>query len=200
MIALCLAAKEEAFQESIKLKNQFRNLDEDEVEFLDSVLESTRAKEEAVKKETSEQLELFRRQQEEADRGLLDEPKDTGDISGSPTEQSNDTQWTINARKRKRLKDEKILKGPKLLKVSSTGKESQMKPDDSTRDMPIDRESEIRTIRVSRDAPNLQENQAKDNTTPKRPRETSSESKSEAVSSSRSLPALGLADYSSEDD
>ncbi|KAJ9627621.1 hypothetical protein H2203_002833 [Taxawa tesnikishii (nom. ined.)] len=61
------AAKQEAFEESIRLKNQFRSLDDDEVEFLDSVLESTRAKENAVKKETAEQLGLFRKQQEEVE-------------------------------------------------------------------------------------------------------------------------------------
>ena len=62
------AAKQEAFEESIRSRNQFRSLDEDEVDFLDSVLESTRAKEAEVKKQTTEQLEAFRRQQEEAEK------------------------------------------------------------------------------------------------------------------------------------
>lgn len=65
-------AKQEAFEEKMKLKNQFRALDEDEVEFLDSIMESTRAQEAAVKKETAEQLELFRRQREEAEKALLE--------------------------------------------------------------------------------------------------------------------------------
>lgn len=119
---LLIAAKQEAFEESIKLKNQFRNLDEDEVEFLDSVLESTRAKEEAVKKETTEQLDIFRRQQEEADKALLEESggveeKDTSRKAGSPT--AGESPWALNARKRKRVKDEG-LKGVKLRKSSST--------------------------------------------------------------------------------
>ena len=50
------------------MQNQFRSLDEDEVEFLDSVLESTRTKEAEVKKQTKEQLEVFRAHQEEAER------------------------------------------------------------------------------------------------------------------------------------
>ena len=118
-----LAAKEEAFQESIKLKNQFRNLDEDEVEFLDSVLESTRKKEEEVRKETSEQLDLFRRQQEEKDKELLEGGGEVDGKAGSPTVGESQSPWAVNARKRKRVKenDRAGLKGLKLRNSSSTG-------------------------------------------------------------------------------
>ena len=118
-----LAAKEEAFQESIKLKNQFRNLDEDEVEFLDSVLESTRKKEEEVKKETSEQLGLFRRQQEEKDKELLEGGEEADGKAGSPTAGESQSTWAVNARKRKRAKENERagLKGLKLRKSLSTG-------------------------------------------------------------------------------
>jgi len=115
-------AKQEAFEESIRLKNQFRNLDEDEVEFLDSVLESTRAKEEAVKRETKEQLDVFRRQQEEADKALLIETGNNTEsgsaIAASPPSEGG--QWALNARKRKRAKEKEVLKGVKLRKSSST--------------------------------------------------------------------------------
>ncbi len=118
-----VAAKQEAFEESIKLKNQFRNLDEDEIEFLDSVLESTRAKEEAVKRETTEQLDIFRRQQEEADKVILAEGGGTEGGTGetkaaSPTAEGS--AWAVNARKRKRAKEKEGLKGVKLRKSSST--------------------------------------------------------------------------------
>lgn len=132
-----LAAKEEAFQESIKLKNQFRNLDEDEVEFLDSVLESTRKKEEEVKKETSEQLDLFRRQQEEKDRELLEGGEEVEGKAGSPTAGESQSQWAVNARKRKRTKenDRAGLKGLKLRKSSSAseapvGLSTSLSPDE----------------------------------------------------------------------
>lgn len=120
---LPVAAKQEAFEESIKLKNQFRNLDEDEIEFLDSVLESTRAKEEAVRKETTEQLDLFRRQQEEVDKTILEEGGATeegtgGGKAGNPT--AEETTWAVNAKKRKRAKEKEGLKGVKLRKSSST--------------------------------------------------------------------------------
>lgn len=58
------AAKQAAFEEAHKLKNQFRPLDEDEVDFLDSVLASTRAEEERVKKETQSGLDKFREEQQ----------------------------------------------------------------------------------------------------------------------------------------
>ena len=122
MLSFHLAAKQEALEESIKLKNQFRNLDEDEIEFLDSVLESTRAKEEAVKRETTEQLDLFRRQQEEADKALLEagggKEEDEGGKAGSPT--AGESQWAVNARKRKRAKEKEGLKGLKIRRSSTS--------------------------------------------------------------------------------
>lgn len=117
------------------MKNQFRNLDEDEIEFLDSVLESTRAKEEAVKKETTEQLDVFRRQQEEVDKALLSEAAGTNDASPLGLA-SSDSQWAINARKRKRVKEKEGLKGVKLRKMSSTS-ETPAKPVEPDRAPPI---------------------------------------------------------------
>lgn len=110
-------AKQEAFEESIRLKNQFRNLDEDEIEFLDSVLESTRAKEEAVRKETSEQLDIFRRQQEEADKAIMSEAVGVEDTSPVGAIPPGEFQWAINARKRKRAKGREALLGAKVRKT-----------------------------------------------------------------------------------
>ncbi|KAJ5951167.1 uncharacterized protein N7479_009580 [Penicillium vulpinum] len=106
-------AKQEAFEEKSRLRNQFRSLDEDEVEFLDSVLESTRAQEAAVKKETAEQLEAFRRQREEAQKALLE--------STSPDMvpvQKED--WAALARKRRRDKQRDSLIPGKKRKASTT--------------------------------------------------------------------------------
>ncbi|KAI5303759.1 hypothetical protein KEM56_007216 [Ascosphaera pollenicola] len=109
------AAKQEAFQESIRLKNQFRTLDEDEIEFLDSVLESTRAQEAAVTKETMEQLELFHRQREEAAKAEAANANPQELIS--PEEQN----WTTVHRKRRR-KEKEPLPGAKLRKRSTDQK------------------------------------------------------------------------------
>ncbi|KAL4976744.1 N-terminal domain of NEFA-interacting nuclear protein NIP30-domain-containing protein [Aspergillus desertorum] len=91
-------AKQEAFEEKIKLKNQFRALDEDEVEFLDSILESTRAQEATVKKETAEQLEQFRRQREEAEKAHLENTS----TNIPPAAEAED--WKIGSRRRRREK------------------------------------------------------------------------------------------------
>ncbi|KAF9885956.1 hypothetical protein FE257_012131 [Aspergillus nanangensis] len=96
-------AKQDAFEEKVKLKNQFRSLDEDEIDFLDSIMESTRAQEAAVKKETAEQLELFRRQREEAEKTLLEE----GSTDVAPAAEGED--WKIPARKRRRDKNKDLL-------------------------------------------------------------------------------------------
>ncbi|KAI8215981.1 hypothetical protein K4K54_000378 [Colletotrichum sp. SAR 10_86] len=57
------AAKQAAFEEANKIKNQFRPLDDDEIEFLDEVREAKRAEEERVRRETEEGLAAFRRAQ-----------------------------------------------------------------------------------------------------------------------------------------
>ncbi|WEW61595.1 hypothetical protein PRK78_007086 [Emydomyces testavorans] len=120
------AAKQEAFEESIRLKNQFRTLDEDEVEFLDSLLESTRAKEAAVKKETMEQLEMFHRQREEAEKKAFLEGNDPNQPgAGSPTEEE---QWGASGRKRRRTKESDVLPKVKLRKSSSTNDRSEKSP------------------------------------------------------------------------
>ncbi|CAI7618297.1 unnamed protein product [Penicillium viridicatum] len=106
-------AKQEAFEEKSRLKNQFRSLDEDEVDFLDSVLESTRAKEAAVKRETAEQLEAFHRQREEAQKALLE--------STSPeVAPVKADQWTALARKRRNDKHRNALISGKKRKASAT--------------------------------------------------------------------------------
>ncbi|EGP92223.1 uncharacterized protein MYCGRDRAFT_28186, partial [Zymoseptoria tritici IPO323] len=107
------AAKQDAFEESIKLRNQFQALDEDDVEFLDSVLESTRKQEAAVRKQTREELEAFKRQQQEAEQAakvmdVLPEP---------PVETSS---WTVSRKRKKGRED--VLGGVKLRKASSGAK------------------------------------------------------------------------------
>lgn len=112
------AAKQEAFEEANRLKNQFRALDEDEVEFLDSVLESTRAEEERVRKETAEGLALFRKQQDEADKKARDGSEGSPTTEGLPA--GEEESWTVGGRKRKRAKGKESLMGMKIRRASST--------------------------------------------------------------------------------
>jgi hypothetical protein len=117
---LVTAAKQDAFEEANRLKNQFRALDQDEVEFLDSVLESTRAEEARVKRETAEGLALFRQRQDDADRKArigVEQATDMPDESSVATEES----WVTGGRKRKRMRDKDGLKGVKAHRSSTSG-------------------------------------------------------------------------------
>ncbi|KAJ5698481.1 hypothetical protein N7462_000486 [Penicillium macrosclerotiorum] len=120
-------AKQEQFEEKMRLKNQFRSLDDDEIEFLDSVLESTRAQEATLKKDTADQLEAFRKHREEAEKALL------GPTSSEVTP-AEDEEWTIPARKRRRDKGKDSLLSGKKRKPSlaqSSEKPSVAKEDEA---------------------------------------------------------------------
>ena len=105
-----LAAKQEAFEESMKLKNQFRTLDDEEVEFLDSIMEIERTKEAAVRKENAKGLEAFRKQREAAERAEAEEQRTSGQQGGD--------EW-IAKKKRKREKASEALSGLKVRRTSS---------------------------------------------------------------------------------
>ena len=113
-----IAAKQEAFEEANRLKNQFRGVDEDEAEWLDSVLESTRAEEDRVKKETAEGLALFRQQQEEADKKARTGSDAAATVEGSPV--AEEESWVAGGRKRKRTKEKEGLKGVKIRRASTS--------------------------------------------------------------------------------
>ena len=132
-------------------------MDEDEVEFLDSVLESTRRKEEEVKKETDDQLDIFRRQQEEKDKELLEGAEEVEGKAGSPTAGESQSTWALNARKRKRAKDSDKagLKGLKLRKSSSTGEVPVGLRASSTTDEPASTPTTISSYGKSVEAHNI---------------------------------------------
>ncbi|GJC92687.1 nefa-interacting nuclear protein [Colletotrichum higginsianum] len=76
------AAKQAAFEEANKIKNQFRALDDDEIDFLDEVRAAKRAEEERVRRETEEGLAAFRR----AQGGGVNLKRPGGGMSGTGTE------------------------------------------------------------------------------------------------------------------
>lgn len=90
-------------------------MDEDEVEFLDTVLESTRAREAAVQRETAEELEHFRKQQEKVEKVVGDE--------GKP--EVEEEQWASKGKKRKKSHAKESLIGIKLRKTSSAAEDSK---------------------------------------------------------------------------
>lgn len=181
-------------------------MDEDEIDFLDSVLESTRQKEEAVKKETTEQLDLFRRQQEEADKVLLDEGGATQAADGGQVPDAGESQWAVNARKRKRVKDKEVLKGVKLRKSSTNetpstpgkglheaekGTTTQVKPTPTQQTASTSSKDQKEVLRSPGEAISAQaaENQAK-----------ASAAKQQDSPKPAALPGLGLAAYSSDEE
>lgn len=104
------AAKQAAFEEANKIKNQFRPLDDDEVEFLEGVAERKKAEEERLRRETEEGLKGFRELQSKISSGEA-AAGDEGTVAGGG--------WSVG-RKRKRRKDEPeaLIKG--LKRRSST--------------------------------------------------------------------------------
>lgn len=105
------AAKQAAFEEKTALRNQFRPLDDDEIEFLDDVRQSKRAEEERLRRETEEGLKAFR----EAQKGGGTE------ASGEAGEGEEIVEDWGAGRKRKRR--ERDVKGVKRRVSSSAAEE-----------------------------------------------------------------------------
>ncbi|KAG9187019.1 hypothetical protein G6011_10127 [Alternaria panax] len=106
--------KQAEFEEKARYKLHVA-LDDEEADYLDSVMEKKRQEEANVKKETFEQLDLFRRQREEAERkarGLEEE-------STEAPKEEDVGQWAAVGRKRKKGTEAGLLKGVKLRKASS---------------------------------------------------------------------------------
>ncbi|EOA81817.1 hypothetical protein ACJQWK_04999 [Exserohilum turcicum] len=116
--------KQAEFEEKARYKLHVA-LDDDEADYLDSVLDKKRQHEAAVRKEKSEQLHLFRRQRDEAERqarGLQD------DDEPETAQEHGAGQWAAAGRKRKKAPDARLLKGVKLRKTSPTPDEQKPVP------------------------------------------------------------------------
>jgi len=140
------AAKQAAFEEANAIKNQFRPLDDDEIDFLDGVRQSARAEEDRVRRETEDGVDLFRAEQ--AGRGRAE--RRVSDVAGggdSDDEVEGQDEWTALAgggRKRKRRENHRvsgsIIKGVKRSHsdgtsdnaAGATDKKLAEEPDEST--------------------------------------------------------------------
>ena len=159
---------------SIKLKNQFRTLHEDEVDFLDQVLESTRARDASVQKETLEQLENFRMQRENAEKAARQsEGEDGDDVRWAPT--------TGGGRKRKKGKDKATVPGIKYRKSSSTRDEISYEKQESFKEaVKSDLRGDKESKQVKLEGPRVGQGEGRE-------------------LGSTSTPSLGLAAYSDEE-
>lgn len=165
-------------------------MNEDEVEFLDSVLESTRAKEAAVKKQTAEDLDAFRRQQEEAERAA----KTTGD---TPTDTADTTNWAVSRKRKKGRED--ILGGVKLRKASS----GEKAPSEVTRAdaQATATQSVDGTSQAERDArPTSINSKGEGSTDERHLGPGKDESSAVKTTPSNPAPGLGLGAYSTDED
>ncbi|OIW31652.1 hypothetical protein CONLIGDRAFT_697879 [Coniochaeta ligniaria NRRL 30616] len=121
-------AKQAAFEEANKIKNQFRALDDDEIDFLDEVKAKQRAEEERLRRETEEGLEAFRAAQR---RGGERTGEGDGEDEADETEE-----WAapVGGRKRKRAgKSVGIVKRRTTsegeLKSKSAAEKTESKPE-----------------------------------------------------------------------
>jgi hypothetical protein len=105
------AAKQAAFEEAHRLKNQFRALDEDEIEFLEGVEADARREAARVAAETAAGLDAFRAAQtgkplKEGGRGGGGDDQRDGDDDDPKVEKLvDDSAWAVAGRKRKRRGD-----------------------------------------------------------------------------------------------
>lgn len=114
------AAKQEAFEEATKLRNQFRPLDDSEVAFLESVKSKEEAKARAERQETQEQLAAFRREREAAEEEARELEAAQEALRGG--KETPSATWTAT-KKRRRAKDDEKIAASKSLKTSTTAGE-----------------------------------------------------------------------------
>ena len=139
------------------------------------MLESTRAKEAEVRKETTQQLDIFRKQQEEAEKATTYQ---------GPAESPETEPWKTGSRKRKKGRETGIG-GLKLRKTST----SEGKADATTQDAP----------KSPKPAETYDRPASVENT----PAPAEFQDPDDSTSKSQSPPAatgLGLAVYSSDED
>ncbi|KAF2855968.1 hypothetical protein T440DRAFT_463312 [Plenodomus tracheiphilus IPT5] len=110
--------KQAEFEEKARFKLH-NALDDDEADYLDSVLQKKRQEEIRIKKETLEQLELFRSQQEEAERRVLETETE------EPLKEHEEL-WATKGRKRKKSSEGGLLKSVKSRRATSPADEREI--------------------------------------------------------------------------
>ncbi|KAK3306810.1 N-terminal domain of NEFA-interacting nuclear protein NIP30-domain-containing protein [Chaetomium strumarium] len=116
------AAKQAAFEEAHRLRNQFRALDDDEVEFLDEVRMRKRREEEEARREVERGLAEFRRKAQSAAKAEAegaDDQLDDGEGLGLDV----DFAGRRKRRKGEHGRDKKRVKGVGIVKRRESGEE-----------------------------------------------------------------------------
>ena len=197
------AAKQAAFEEANRLRNQFRALDDDEIDFLDEVRQREREDEERARRELAAGLDGFRRAQKAGETRMADLPAaeeaegaaDTGNAElgvSDPVGQAEE--WTALGRKRKRNKDRDRGLGGLVKGVKRRASESVREVE--TGDQATASRSSGPGISTSEESqpkpradPASQNNEVKADTKGEEP-----------PPPPKSAPSFGLVDYGSDDD
>ncbi|KAI0505468.1 N-terminal domain of NEFA-interacting nuclear protein NIP30-domain-containing protein [Xylaria bambusicola] len=184
------AAKQAAFEEANRIRNQFRALDDDEIEFLHGVSDEKRAEEERLRRETEEGLANFRKAQKLSGGG-----GGGGDDAVSADAEANGDgvveEWSAAAaaagsRKRKRDRDRAGLKG---VKRRTSVPEEEKKDESVAREM-----NEVASDNQPTSASHAQPGSAA-------AAKASTQSASAVTSAmSKPKPPLGLVDYGSDEE
>jgi len=154
-------------------------------------MESTRAEEERVKKETAEGLALFRQQQEEADKkARRGSGGEAVAEAGSPTVEEEN--WVAGGRKRKRAKEKEVLKGVKIRRSSTANEEKPTRGAPSSTD---DSAAITKESRVTLSATATPDRKATSESKPKTPTVVK-----KPPAAAPAKPSLGLVDYGSDED
>ncbi|KAI0163510.1 N-terminal domain of NEFA-interacting nuclear protein NIP30-domain-containing protein [Pestalotiopsis sp. NC0098] len=111
------AAKQAAFEEANKLRNQFRALDDDEVDFLDNMVEEERKTAEEQKRIEEEGLKVFRDAQKKS-KPVAEDDDD------APVAEEVIDEWSAPAARKRKREKEPIIKGIKR-RVSQNTQESE---------------------------------------------------------------------------
>ncbi|KAI0436115.1 N-terminal domain of NEFA-interacting nuclear protein NIP30-domain-containing protein [Xylaria telfairii] len=166
------AAKQAAFEEQNRIRNQFRALDDDEIDFLHGVNDERRAEEDRVRRETEEGLAGFREKQQRA--AIVDGGDGDGDTAGGVEHVDNEWGNPAAGRKRKREKEKEkgVLKGVK--RRTSAGAKDGKAGDDT-----LPGNTRVKSTST-------------ESATPKEA--------AVGVPANKPKPALGLVDYGSDDD
>ncbi|CAK7235524.1 hypothetical protein SCUCBS95973_009297 [Sporothrix curviconia] len=191
------AAKQAAFEEQHKLKNQFRALDEDEIEFLDGLAAEARAAEARAKAEMAAGLDAFRAAQG-CGGGPYRKGKGTGTGTGTGDDEDGDggvndgaeligeTAWAVG-RKRKRRTDNSKTAFPNLKRKGSTGDKEGTE----------DGEDRVAKAEKEKEPPKQDETRSRPATGAKAAAPAAAAA---PASAPKAKVALGLADYGSDED
>ncbi|KAI1419725.1 N-terminal domain of NEFA-interacting nuclear protein NIP30-domain-containing protein [Xylaria sp. FL1777] len=202
------AAKQAAFEEQNRIRNQFRALDDDEIEFLHGVNDERRAEEERVRRETEEGLASFRKAQQAVGGGDAANSAGVGNADGDDGVMVEEWGAAATVRKRKREREKAGFKGVKRrTSMPEEDKNDERKvPGEALGDVKGKDDLVSSTEQIGNDHVKLTHTKLtptpteSESVAAKEPSTTPSTQTIDVTSTSKPKPTLGLVDYGSDED